>query len=45
MLEQYKLIMPKTVYAGLNSINNVGEIVEDVKKVTYLLTRMFTKRV
>ena len=33
MLEQYKLIMPKTVYAGLNSINNVGEIVEDVKKV------------
>jgi alcohol dehydrogenase class IV len=33
MLEQYKLIMPKTVYAGLNSINNVREIVEDVKKV------------
>jgi len=34
MLEQYKLIMPKTVYAGLDAINNVREPVEDVKNVT-----------
>jgi alcohol dehydrogenase class IV len=33
MLEQYKLVMPKTVYGGQNAINNVREIVEDVKHV------------
>ena len=33
MFEQYKLIMPKTIYGGLNAISNVREIVKDVKKV------------
>ena len=33
MLEQYKLIMPKTIYGGLNAISNVSEIVRDVEKV------------
>ena len=33
MLEQYKLIMPKTIYGGFNAISNVREIVKDVKKV------------